>query len=274
MFTGAYFGLAVSFILHRRDVLEEKDQKPNRTSDVFAMIGTVFLFCFWPSFNAGTAYGDDRIHAVVNTYISICASVIGAFLVSNVLNKGKFDMVHIQNSTLAGGVAVGTVAGSDIGLHGAMVIGTLAGMLSVIGYKFLLPLMAKIRMHDTCGVHNLHGLPGLLAGITGIIVASIENRSGYLDSLTDMCLNGGKVRTNSSQSAFQAAALGLTVGMALVGGLIAGLLMRIPIFYQSIDNYIDEPNWELPGESEKHPLIPDNDRPIQTTKLPPLSEKI
>lgn len=274
MFTGAYFGLAVSFILYRKEILDSEDEKSRYTSDIFAMIGTVFLFCFWPSFNAGTTYGDDRIHAVINTYISICASVIGAFLVSNLLNKGKFDMVHVQNSTLAGGVAVGTVAGSNIGLHGAMVIGSLAGMLSVLGFKFLLPLMRRIRMHDTCGVHYLHGLPGLMSGITGIIVASIGNRSGYLDALTDTCLNGGKVRTNSDQSAFQAAALGLTVGMALIGGLLAGLLMRIPIFYQSTDNYTDKPNWELPEESETHPVLREHDRPVNTTKLPPLNEKL
>lgn len=219
------------------------------------MIGTIFLFCFWPSFNAGTTTGVDRLRAVTNTYISICASVIGAYLLSTVVRSGKFDMVHIQNSTLAGGVAVGTVSTSNIGLHGALVIGSLAGMISVLGYRFLTPILQKIRFHDTCGVHNLHGMPGLFAGITGIIVASIGDRSGYLSHLTSACLSGGTSRGSSTQSAYQAAAFFLTLGMAIVGGLITGIILRIPIFYQSADDFEDEPYWHLPDDHPKKDTV-------------------
>ena len=45
--------------------------------------------------------------------------------------------VHVQNATLAGGVAVGTSADMMIGTHGALLIGSLAGALSVIGYKYI-----------------------------------------------------------------------------------------------------------------------------------------
>jgi ammonium transporter Rh len=72
------------------------------------MIGTLFLFCFWPSFNAGVAAaGDSRLRAVVNTYISIASSVLLTYIFSALLNKEKkFDMVHVQNATLAGGVGM------------------------------------------------------------------------------------------------------------------------------------------------------------------------
>jgi len=210
----------------------------------------MFLFCFWPSFNAGTASGVERLHAITNTYVSICASVIGAFLMSTVVRKGKLDMIHIQNSTLAGGVAVGTVATSNIGFHGAMIIGTLAGVISVLGFHFLLPKLQRIRINDTCGVNNLHGMPGLMAGIAGIIIVFVGNRSGYLNHLTDVCLSGGKQRTNNIQSGYQAAALGLTLCNAIVGGLITGAILRLPIFVQNFENFEDEPMWLLPGEDE------------------------
>ena len=81
--------------------------------------------------------------------------------------------MHIQNSTLAGGVAVGTVANMAIRPYAAMLIGSIAGIISVLGYQYLTPFLKnKLRLHDTCGVHNLHGLPGVLSGITGSIVAA------------------------------------------------------------------------------------------------------
>lgn len=45
--------------------------------------------------------------------------------------------VHIQNSTLAGGVAVGTTADMVIHPYGALLTGAVAGVLSVFGFRFL-----------------------------------------------------------------------------------------------------------------------------------------
>jgi ammonium transporter Rh len=40
-------------------------------------------------------------------------------------------------------------------------------------------LLKKIYIHDTCGVNNLHGLPGMISGITSAIVAAIATRDDY-----------------------------------------------------------------------------------------------
>jgi ammonium transporter Rh len=45
--------------------------------------------------------------------------------------------VHVQNATLAGGVAVGTLANMIIEPWGAILIGFLAAILSVVGYKYI-----------------------------------------------------------------------------------------------------------------------------------------
>jgi ammonium transporter Rh len=216
---GAYFGLAASFALQRNRDVQSENESSSYASDIFSMIGTLFLFCFWPSFNAGAAVGDGRLRAIVNTYVSICASVILTFIVSAFVGKGKKEIIHIQNATLAGGVAIGTIADKNIELFGAMLIGSIAGAVSTLGYKYLLELLKKWRIHDTCGVHNLHGMPGLISGITGIIVASMPSKSIYTENLSDKCLGGGLDRTVGTHVGYQVAGLVMTLLVAIVGGL-------------------------------------------------------
>lgn len=51
---GAYFGLTCTFFFKsRKAIKDEFDQcKGNYNSQTIAMIGTIFLFMFFPSFNA------------------------------------------------------------------------------------------------------------------------------------------------------------------------------------------------------------------------------
>jgi ammonium transporter Rh len=51
---GAYFGLAASFFFQNKAAIEDKyaQNKGSYYSNLIAALGTFFLFCFWPSFNA------------------------------------------------------------------------------------------------------------------------------------------------------------------------------------------------------------------------------
>lgn len=60
-----------------------------------------------------------------------------AFVFSSVVNKGRFQMQHIQNCPLAGAVAVGSVSNLFISPAGAMAIGIGAGAVSVLGYRYI-----------------------------------------------------------------------------------------------------------------------------------------
>ncbi|XP_012933400.1 ammonium transporter Rh type A isoform X2 [Heterocephalus glaber] len=230
---GAYFGLAVAGVLYRSGLREgHKNEESVYHSDLFAMIGTLFLWIFWPSFNSAIAEpGDHQYRAIVNTYFSLAACALTAYAVSSlVMHRGKLEMVHIQNATLAGGVAVGTCADMDIQPYIAMIIGSTAGLISVLGYKFLTPFFAStLKIHDTCGVHNLHGLPGVIGGLASIVAIAVGV-------------------SNVSTVAMQAAALGSSIGTAIVGGLFTGLILKIPFWEQPLDQYCydDSVYWEVP----------------------------
>ena len=151
---GAYFGLAVSYILTNKDNIKKiKSDKnaPNYFSDIFAMIGTIFLWMYWPSFNGALADGNSQHRVVINTVLSLTNSCIISFTLSKILRPNhKFDMVDIQNATLAGGVAVGSSADLVIAPWGALVIGLVSGFVSIIGYIYIQPKLEEYDIFDTC----------------------------------------------------------------------------------------------------------------------------
>jgi ammonium transporter Rh len=92
---GAYFGLAVAKMLNLKGAESHKEGSIYH-SDFFAMIGTIFLWLYWPSFNSATAAEEGQIRAIVNTYLSITASCITAFIISTYVGKGKLNMVNLR----------------------------------------------------------------------------------------------------------------------------------------------------------------------------------
>jgi len=228
---GAYFGLAVARVLNRPGVSESDNEGSSYNSDIFSMVGTLFLWIFWPSFNAGAcAEGDAQMRAMVNTYYSLCSCVMTTFIFSALLSKEKkFSMEHIQNATLAGGVAVGACADMMLTPGGAVGVGALAGLLSVLGFRYIQPfLLEKLKIHDSCGVNNLHGMPGLLGGLLSILMAGLatENAYGHKSSLVEIFPELEKEGTAAGQALSQALALLVTLGFALVGGIVTGLIMH------------------------------------------------
>uniref|UniRef100_A0A0B7A560 Ammonium transporter AmtB-like domain-containing protein n=1 Tax=Arion vulgaris TaxID=1028688 RepID=A0A0B7A560_9EUPU len=271
---GAYFGLAISRVLHNPEVEKSTKEGSVYHSDMFAVIGSVFLWMFWPSFNSALAIDDAQHRAVLNTYFALAACCVVSFAISSLVDKnGRFDMVHIQNATLAGGVAVGTSADLMIQPYGAIIIGSLAGFVSVIGYKYITPfLRTKLKIHDTCGVNNLHGMPAILAGIIGAIVVSMADMETYGYTLyrqfpamapnasssiwTDLecCVEKipGKGRSAGEQAGYQILALVVTLVVALVGGTIVGLILKVCSFLgqPSGDRFFEDSlSWHVPEDS-------------------------
>ncbi|GAV08643.1 hypothetical protein RvY_18305-2 [Ramazzottius varieornatus] len=137
---GAYFGLALARTIHRREWSTDmfNDLKyGTHYNDLFSMCGTVFLFMFWPSFNAALAVGDSRYRAIFNTYLAISSSVIGGFVTCWIVKNGKFTMDIVQNGTLSGGVIVGSVCTLYLYPWGSILCGLMAGVISSLGFHYV-----------------------------------------------------------------------------------------------------------------------------------------
>jgi ammonium transporter Rh len=89
------------------------------------------------------------------------------------------------NATLAGGVAIGAPAGITTNPAASLLIGITAGIVSTVGFRFLTAkLEDTIGLYDTCGINNLHGIPGILGGIFSAIIIAAYNIVPITDPAT------------------------------------------------------------------------------------------
>jgi ammonium transporter Rh len=198
---GAYFGLglAVAFTsAAQRNISVPSDD----TSDRFSMVGSMVLWLFWPSFCSAVVAPELVATAAVNTILALCGATVSTYLVSALLRKGRVAIGDMANAALAGGVAIGATCHA-VSAPGALCLGLVAGALCVVGYAIVQPRLQRLcGIVDTCGVHNLHGMPGLLGGLTAILVVP-------------------------GIATAQLVGIAVTVALALGGGIAAGFLLRL-----------------------------------------------
>jgi ammonium transporter Rh len=198
---GAYFGLAASLVLTTAQQ-RSRPIESDPTSDRFSMLGSMVLWLFWPSFATAIVPFEEMPQTIVNTLLSLSGATLATYFLSTYLHQGKTSMMDMANAALAGGVSIGSTC-NVVGPPGAFTIGLLAGILSVIGYVFIQPMLeSKIKLVDTCGVHNLHGMPGLLGGLSAMVI--VPGIAGA-----------------------QIAGIGISLAIALVGGLVVGTVIKM-----------------------------------------------
>jgi len=175
---GAYFGLAVAYVL----APPRGSPVMGTVPDLFSLVGTLFLWIYWPSFVSGAAVPDSNGQqmALVNTILALSSSTIITFCLSNLFSHdGRFRPVDIQNATLAGGVAIGCSANLDLDAFSAVMIGLVAGSVSCFGFNFIQPWLEKnFNLHDSCGIHNLHAMPSVIGALASIFIAGYQQSGG------------------------------------------------------------------------------------------------
>ena len=198
---GAYFGLGLAMMLTSK-LQKEQTIETDPTSDRFSMLGSMVLWIFWPSFCCAIVKPELVPLTAVNTVLALSGATLGTYLLGMLVRKGRTSIADMANAALAGGVAIGATC-NFVTLGVAFLIGLIAGSISVIGYVVVQPaLESRLKLVDTCGVHNLHGMPGLFGGLIALLVVP--------DIATTSQLIG----------------IGITLVLALLGGLLVGMLIK------------------------------------------------
>ncbi|KAJ7989010.1 hypothetical protein DPEC_G00315110 [Dallia pectoralis] len=238
---GAFFGLMLSWALYRpgSEKYHEKE-KIDSITGLSSMMGTLFLWVFWPSFNSVLVEVDHpdrgrKLMAVYSTYLSLAVSAVTAAGISVLTSpQGKLNLFHIQRCTLAGGVAIGVAMSVVHQPWVAMVTGLAAAVISTLGSRFIKPIMLyAFECHDTCAVLCVYGLPGIL---------------GWMVHLLLQITNADDLDAAVRFAVFHISALLNTLCLSMVLGLITGLLLKWTFWRPQQDKkcFDDQAFWEFP----------------------------
>lgn len=233
---GAYFGLAVAYMIGKPTAAT--DTEGGHIADLFSLIGTIFLWIYWPSFNGGAlpTNSAQQQRAIINTILGLSGATIAAFITSSWLSHNwKIRPVDIQNATLAGGVAMGAICHLTLNLSHCILIGFAAGFASTVGFARIQGVLDSWGLHDTCGVNNLHGIPSLIGATASVILIAYK---GFHDRDVE-------VITEHDQWRDQFAAIMMTLALSIPSGLVVGFIMSLVHPNSATEFYADAPYWEV-----------------------------
>jgi len=183
------------------------------------MIGASLLWTGWFGFNAGSALeaGNVAALAFLNTFLATACAVL-SWSLGEAVFKGKPTMLGAASGAVAGLVAI-TPAAGNVGIPGAFIIGTAAGLVCLWGVSGLKKLLGADDSLDVFGVHGLGGILGAL--LTGVFCAPDLGGPGFV---TDWVTAKSGFSSIGEQLWIQAKAVGLTL---IWSGVVAAVSFKL-----------------------------------------------
>jgi ammonium transporter, Amt family len=158
--TAGIAALILAMMLGAREGFNKSLLPPH--SPTLAMTGAGLLWVGWFGFNGGSALAasDDASAAILNTHLAASAAAL-AWLVVERIKIGKATSVGIVTGAVAG-LATITPAAGFVGPMGAMVIGTLGGLVC---FGMVLLIKQRFKIDDSLDVFAVHGVGGMLGSL-------------------------------------------------------------------------------------------------------------
>ncbi|XP_066965206.1 ammonium transporter Rh type B-like [Macrobrachium rosenbergii] len=270
----AVFGVAVSVVL--RINAKESPSKLNvtKTSQLVAYLGSAYLVAFLPSVWASRLIGDDLHRATVNVVLATFSASVMAFPASSFVHSSrKFSISDIQCGLVSGFVAVGAVANVMIQPYGALLLGGFGSASCIFArHSIRTYLKSRFGVHDVGCAGVSHGVGGVIGGLAGAVMALEATENGLYgfsvyqlypamspatgsDELVEvesyLNVKAGDGRSPLSQFSYQLLHLIVTICVAAAGGVVTGLLLRLP-FLENLtqdDLFSDSRFWQCPGRA-------------------------
>ena len=104
-------------------------------------------------------------------------------------------------------------------------------------------LLSRFKLHDSCGVHNLHGMPALVGAIVVAVVVAIPGCQPDTVKYPD----------GDHQPWAQLAGAAATLAFAIVSGLGAGFIVKrvVPSSARAaVPSFTDAPFWTVAEKME------------------------
>jgi len=178
---GGMVGLAGAMVLGPRIGKFGKDGKPRTIpghSIALVALGGFILWFGWFGFNPGSTLSAHELRiavVAVTTTLSAAAGVVTALLITYLKTK-KWNVGMGINGAIAGLVAI-TAPAAWVEAWAAVVIGIVAGIVVVLGIKFL----ESRGIDDPVGAVSVHGF----AGIWGLLSIGLLADGTYGNYTTD-----------------------------------------------------------------------------------------
>ena len=179
--TAGVGALVIAMVLGKRSSFSKNNLTPPH-NPVLTMIGASMLWVGWFGFNGGSALAADLTasKAILVTHI---AASLGAFswILIEWVRFGKPSLVGMVTGMVAG-LATITPASGFVGVQGALILGTLGGVVCYIGVELI---RIRLKIDDSLDVFAVHGIGGMLGTILcGILMSSNFGGVGFDEGLS------------------------------------------------------------------------------------------
>ncbi len=210
-------GLVGAYFVGKRIGFGKEPMKPHNLT--MTMIGAALLWVGWFGFNAGSALeaNNSAALAFMNTFLATACAVL-SWVFAEWIIKGKPSMLGAASGAVAGLVAI-TPAAGNVGIPGAFVIGTLAGLICLWGVNGLKSILKVDDSLDVFGVHAVGGIFGAIA--TGVFCSPALGGPGFVSDWVTAKVITAADYSIIDQVITQAKAVGVTVVWTTVVALIA-----------------------------------------------------
>ena len=169
LFAG-FFGWAVAFLMRPNKIAKNNPNfRPSYGSVSMTLLGTFFIWIYFPSLNSALMLNSLRFLASINTVFALLTSTISTFILSAALRRNKFRWENIAYATVTGGVMIGWCWSIITTPYIAMLIGLIAGIWSTLSFEYLFPIFPRCKLFETRGIVHMHLMP---AGI-GVLISYI-----------------------------------------------------------------------------------------------------